>query len=120
MSGLLPLEERQARVRAVLSLPFTMTHLAVAEATGISRETVRRIRFGLDLCDIYPEMPRLDPLTASARCWQCVHWQCRADRPGWDAPEPGDKAGRCLLGIPECRSEGHVWARGCGAFHRAP
>ena len=94
-------QQRAAKVFAVLSQSPSMGHCETAALAGVDRDTVRRIRFGLKWTDVLPELPRIDPATWAAHCSDCVHW---------------DADGRCMLGIPECKSEGGNWARGCAAF----
>jgi len=118
MSHPLTPSQQDARVRLILGFPFTMSNAAVAVQVGLDREIVRRVRFGLKYPDAAPDVPRMRPEDSAARCWDCVHWEARAQRPEWLDVEPGDRHGRCLLGIPECKSEGMLWARGCGAFVR--
>jgi hypothetical protein len=112
MTRPLSLRQKEARVRAILAHPFTATHAAVAAATGFDREIVRRIRVGARYADLLPELERMEPERLDARCHQCVQWEpCKVK-------VSGERLGRCTLGIPECRSDGQTWARGCGAFSR--
>jgi transposase-like protein len=100
-----PGESNQARetmVRAILSQSPALTHGDTAALAGVARNTARLVRLGLQWADVLPELPRLDPATWAASCLQCKQWE--AD------------GGRCMLGIPECKSEGPTWARGCGAY----
>lgn len=108
-------EEREARVRQILSFPAGAPHAAVSAATGYSRETVRRVRFGMLWADVLPQLERMERDGADARCHQCVQWEPRGER---SIVEAGDRRGCCALGIPECATEGMTWARGCGAFSR--
>ena len=94
-------QQRAAKVLAVLSQSPSLGHCETAALAGVDRDTVRRIRFGLKWDDVLPELPRIDPATWAAHCSDCVHWETD---------------GRCMLGIPECKSEGGNWARGCAAF----
>lgn len=102
-------EAKIERVLAILSYPLTSSHMSVAAATGFDREIVRRIRLGIKFSDILPELPRMDPEVSRARCNQCVQWK-PADK------VEADRYGECTLGIPECKTDGTKWARGCGAF----
>ena len=93
---------REATVRAILSQSPALTHGDAAALAGVGRNTARLVRLGLKWADVLPELPRLDPTTWKATCLQCTQWET--------------DGGRCMLGIPECRSEGPTWARGCGAY----
>jgi hypothetical protein len=95
-------QTREATVRAVLSQSPALGHTEVAALAGVDRDTARRVRLGLKWADVLPELPRLDPATWAASCLQCKQWEADGER--------------CMLGIPECKSEGPTWARGCGAF----
>ena len=95
-------QTREATVRAVLAQSPALGHTEVAALAGVDRDTARRVRLGLKWLDVLPELPRLDPATWAASCLQCTQWET--------------DGGRCMLGIPECRSEGPTWARGCGAY----
>jgi hypothetical protein len=101
-------EQREERVRLILAFPPTATHLHIAEQTGISRETVRRVRVGQMWAKVAPELERMEPDQSSRQCRWCIHWEPRA------------AAGRgcCGLGIPEPQTDGQTYARGCGAFTR--
>jgi len=113
MSRPLTREQQEERVRAILSHPPTATHAQVSQATGYDREIVRRVRVGLRFADVLPELERLEPELTGARCRECVQWEpCQSQI-------DGQRLGRCTLGIPEARSDGQSWARGCGAFTRA-
>ena len=104
---------REATVRAVLSQPPDLSLAEISEITGINRDTVRRIRLGLIWSDVLPEMDRMTAEQSSRRCQACVQW----------VPPSGTgrehRYGRCHLGIQEA-TETQTWARGCGAFMRAP
>jgi len=104
---------REATVRAVLSQPPHFSLVQISEIIGIDRDTVRRIRLGLIWSDVLPELPRMTAEESSRRCWACVQW----------VPPSGTgrehRYGRCHLGIQEA-TETQTWARGCGAFMRAP
>jgi len=102
--------QREARVRAVLNFPPTAIPSLAAAALGIDQTTFRRIRLGRLWGDVLPELERMTPEQTQRLCWQCVQWKASTSRAG------GDRQGRCLLGVPECRTDGHTWARGCGAF----
>ena len=104
------LTEREARVRAVLSLPPTAVPSQAAAALGMDQTTFRRIRLGRLWADVLPELERMTPEVTQRLCLHCVQWKPSTSRAG------GDRQGSCLLGIPECRSDGHTWARGCGAY----
>jgi hypothetical protein len=93
---------REAKVQAVLSQSPALGHAEAAALAGVDRDTARRVRLGLKWADVLPGLPRLDPTTWNASCLQCTQWET--------------DGGRCMLGIPECRSEGPTWARGCGAY----
>lgn len=99
-AGRVRMMQHEAVVRAILSRSPDVPHMVVAADLGIHRDTVRKVRYGLQWSNVLPDLERLDPDQAGARCWACVQWT-------------GD---RCGLGIPECATEGHTWARGCGAF----
>ena len=103
----------EAKVRAVLIQPPNLSLAEITELTGIHSDTVRRIRLGLIHADVLPEMDRMTAEESSRRCWSCVQW----------VPPSGigreRRYGRCHLGIEEA-TETQTWARGCGAFHRAP
>jgi len=98
-------QARESTVRAILSQSPALTHGDTAALAGVGRNTARLVRLGFKWADVLPELPRLDPTTWNATCLQCTQWET--------------DGGRCVLGIPECKSEGPTWARGCGAFHRA-
>ena len=100
----------EALVRAILAHPPTATHSAIGAELGVGREVVRRIRLGQRWSDVAPEIERLEPDQIGRECRWCVHWEPRAGNDG---------RGRCGLGIPEPRTEGLTWARGCGAYTRA-
>ena len=104
---------REATVRAVLSQPPNLSLAEISEITGIDRDTVRRIRLGLIWSDVLRDMERMTAEESSRRCWSCVQW----------VPPSGTgrehRYGRCHLGIQEA-TETQTWARGCGAFMRAP
>ena len=104
---------REATVGAVLSQPPDFSLVQISEITGIDRDTVRRIRLGLIWSDVLPDMERMTAEKSSRRCWSCVQW----------VPPSGTgrehRYGRCHLGIQEA-TETQTWARGCGAFMRAP
>ena len=94
-----PGESRQARestVRAILSQSPALTHGDTAALAGVGRNTARLVRLGLQWADVLPELPRLDPTTWKATCLQCSQWEADGER--------------CMLGIPECKSEGPTWA----------
>jgi transcriptional regulator with XRE-family HTH domain len=93
---------REAKVQAILNQSPALGHAEVAALAGVNRDTARRVRLGLKWADVLPELPRLDPTTWNASCLQCSQWEADGER--------------CMLGIPECRSEGPTWARGCGAY----
>ena len=92
-------------VRAVLERAPTESHQAAAAALGLSRHTVRKIRFGLQWPEVLPELERLEERHSGAYCYRCCHWS-----------EKGE--GSCTLGFPEAALEGQLAARGCGAFSR--
>ena len=104
---------REATVRAVLSQPPNLSLAEISELTGIDRDTVRRIRLGLIWSDVLPDMERMTAEESSRRCWACVQWVA----PSGTGRE--HRYGRCHLGIQEA-TETQTWARGCGAFMRAP
>ena len=106
-------EKRVEMVRAVLSQPPDMSLNDITELTGIDRDTVRRIRLGLRYADVLPELERMTAEESSRRCWACVQWVA----PSGSGRE--HRYGRCHLGIQEA-TETQTWARGCGAFMRAP
>ena len=93
---------REAKVQAVLTQSPALGHTEAAALAGVDRDTARRVRLGLKWADVLPELPRLDPATWAAICLQCKQWEADGER--------------CMLGIPECKSEGPTWARGCGAY----
>ena len=107
------LEEREEMVRAVLSQPPNMSLAGIKKLTGIDRDVARRIRLGLQYADLLPELERMTAEESSRRCWDCVQW----------VPPSGKgrehRYGRCHLGFEEA-TETQTWARGCGAFMRAP
>ena len=102
-------DQRAEAVRAILSRSPLETHAAIADALGLHRETVRKIRFGIQWPDVLPGLPRLDPATIGANCYLCCHWR----------QAQGDDPGACSLGIPEAATDGQLYARGCGAYHAA-
>jgi len=104
---------REATVRAVLSQPPDFSLVQISEITGIDRDTVRRIRLGLIWSDVLPDMERMTAEESSRRCQACVQWV----QPSGTGRE--HRYGRCHLGIQEA-TETQAWARGCGAFMRAP
>ena len=95
-------QTREATVRAVLTQSPALGHTEAAALAGVGLDTARRVRLGLKWTDVLPELPRIDPATWRASCLQCSQWEADGDR--------------CMLGIPECKSEGVAWARGCGAY----
>jgi hypothetical protein len=95
-------QARESMVRAILSQSPALTHGDTAALAGVARNTARLVRLGLQWADVLPELPRLDPTTWAASCLQCKQWEADSER--------------CMLGIPECKSEGPTWARGCGAY----
>lgn len=99
-------KKAEAVVRAILARPADQSHQSVARALGLSRETVRKVRYGLQWADLAPELERLDQASQGAFCSWCVHWKAAG-------------TGSCTLGIPEAVSEGQLHARGCGAFKRS-
>lgn len=99
-------DDRAEAVRAILERSPLEPHAAVAEALGLHRETVRKIRFGIQWPDVLPGLPRLDPAASGANCYRCCHW----------SQSPGDDPGTCTLGIPEAVTDGQLYARGCGAY----
>jgi DNA-binding XRE family transcriptional regulator len=104
--GRTPTHQQAAAVRAILMRPPTESHLAAATALGVSRETVRKVRFGLQWPEVLPHLERLEITKQGAYCYRCVHWSSAGD-------------GYCSLGVPEAALEGHLYARGCGAFYSA-
>ena len=104
---------RESTVRLILGQPPNLSLAEISELTGIDRDTVRRIRLGLIYADVAPELDRMTAEESSRRCWACVQW----------VPPSGTgrehRYGRCHLGIQEA-TETQTWARGCGAFMRAP
>jgi hypothetical protein len=96
------LSAREAKVQAILNQSPALGHTEVAALAGVNRDTARRVRLGLKWADVLPELPRLDPTAWNASCLQCAQWEADGER--------------CMLGIPECKSEGPTWARGCGAY----
>ena len=111
------LAEREELTIAVLNAPANQTHRAVGESLGISRETVRRVRYGIMWASIRPDIERLTQTLGTpgrgTRCDQCVHWKPERIR---DRSHGSDmkRLGICTLGIPESISP--LYARGCGAF----
>ena len=103
--GRLVTSQQAEVVRAVLERSPTESHQAAAAALGLSRHTVRKIRFGLQWRDVLPELERLEERHSGAYCYRCCHWS-----------EKGE--GSCTLGFPEAALEGQLAARGCGAFSR--
>ena len=97
-------DDRAQAVRAILERSPLEPHAAVAQSLGLSRHTVREVRYGLQWAEVLPELPRLDPATRGATCYQCCHWEASDDR------------GACGLGLPEAATDGHQYARGCGAY----
>jgi len=102
----LTVEQVKENVRAVLSHPLTTSHAEISRLTGIHREMIREIRFGIKFDNVLPSLPRLDPKSFRQKCYNCVQW-----KPGTE-----EFQGSCTLGIPECVSEGSTWARGSGAY----
>lgn len=105
LDGGLRLNQQEAAVRAILERSPAESHQSVAAALGLHRATVRKVRFGLQWQDVLPELERLDEAHSGAYCYRCTHWS-----------EKGN--GFCTLEIPEAALEGHLAARGCGAFSR--
>ena len=99
-------------VRGVLSQPPDWSLSQIAAATGIERDTARRIRLGIRYPDVLPELPRMTLEEFRRRCSSCVQWE------GPVGPSGSDRYGSCKLGIPEAR-ETQTWARGCGAYMAA-
>ena len=83
--------------------PATEPHNVVGAALGLSRQTVRKVRFGLQWPEVLPHLERLEITKQGAYCYRCIHWS-------------RDGAGCCSLGIPEATIDGQLYARGCGAF----
>lgn len=105
MAKALSPEQNIERVRAILSYPPTVSHAEVSLRTGYDREIIRRIRIGLKFSDVLKELPRMDPKQSSSRCCHCSQWDIGSDG-----------RGKCSLGIPESKTDGQTWARGCAAF----
>jgi len=101
--GRTPTHQQVAVVRAILMRPATESHLAAATALGLSRDTVRKVRFGLQWPEVLPHLERLEIAKQGAYCYRCVHWSSTGD-------------GCCSLGFPEATIDGHLYARGCGAY----
>ena len=97
-------EAREELVRDILSRSPLETHAAIAQQLNLHRETVRKVRFGQQWADVLPDLSRLDPAASGAYCYLCCHW------------DPGREPGVCTLGIPEAALDGHLYARGCGAY----
>jgi biotin operon repressor len=99
-------------VRLVLSQPPNWNLSQIAELTGISRDTVRKIRLGIRYPQVLSELPRMTAEESRRRCRGCVQW----------VPPSGTgrehRYGRCHLGIAEA-TETQTWARGCGAYMAA-
>ena len=104
---------RESTVRQVLTQPPNLSLAEISKLTGIDRDTVRRIRLGLIWSDVLQDLPRMTAEESSRRCWACVQWVA----PSGSGRE--HRYGRCHLGIQEA-TETQTWARGCGAFMRAP
>jgi hypothetical protein len=99
-------------VRRVLSQPPDWSLAQIAAATGIERDSARRIRLGIRYRDVLPELPRMTLEESRRRCQNCVQWE------GPVGPGGSDHYGSCKLGIPEA-TETQTWARGCGAYMAA-
>jgi len=104
--------QREAKVRAVLTTPPTVPASEASRELGMDRATFGRIRRGRLWADVLPELERWTSEQSARLCHHCTQWEPSTSRAG------GDRQGRCMLGIPECRSEGQIWAKGCGAFAR--
>lgn len=53
-------DRREAVTRAILAAPAEQTHEAVGAAAGVSRETARKVRYGLMYAHLCPELERLE------------------------------------------------------------
>lgn len=104
------LEERLPVVRLILEAPIDVSHHEIAVQVNLSRETVRRIRYGLLDADLLPELPRFSPEDFRRRCSQCVHVIPDEER---ELPD-GSYKPPCGLGFEESRAI--TYARGCGAY----
>lgn len=64
-------EHRLAAVRVILSASPEATHVELSEQTGVSPETVRRIRYGISWRDVLPDLPRQPAQLIGASCRSC-------------------------------------------------
>ena len=110
-------ERREEVTRAILDAPPEQANQSLADRLEISRETVRRVRFGLMWVNVLPHLERLNhDLRVRGRgltCELCVHWTAEPIRQRIHGQEIR-RNGTCGLGIPE--STDNRFARGCGAF----
>ena len=100
---------QEEMVRAVLTMPPDWSLSQISAATGIDRDTARKIRLGIRYRDVLPELSRMTLEESRRQCQNCVQWDGPIGAGG------ADRYGRCHLGIPEA-TESQTWARGCGAY----
>jgi hypothetical protein len=108
-----PSPERIAIVRTILEAPPEASHQDLSDVVHLSRETVRRIRYGLIDADILPDLPRLEADVLTRRCSHCIHYVPEEDREQ-QRERGGGRIPPCDLGFEESRL--FTFARSCGWF----
>ena len=108
------ISDPEAIVRAVFALPVELSHREAAKRIGVHHTTVASIRCGQKFHDVLPGIPRLD-LDMARTCCKCIHFKHQRILPTETEPE---RSGICGLGLPEAVAI--KFARGCGAFAKAP
>jgi hypothetical protein len=87
----------EAEIRRAL-LCRDVSHRAMAQELGCSRETVRQLRLGLTNADVAPELPRWEQRPRRT-CEDCKLW-----------------SGSCSIGLPDPEEEGTGFAVDCACF----
>lgn len=103
-------DHREWLVREILAAPQEVRHTELGQQLGCSRETVRRVRFGLMWGGIAPELERQPRERTGAVCTGCRLFEA--------------KASTCSQGYPEAFHDGGEanlrYAQQCPAFYPAP
>ena len=103
-------DHREWLVREILAAPQDVRHTELGQQLGVSRETVRRVRFGIMWPTVAPELERQPRERTGALCTGCRLF--------------GAKAAACSQGYPEAfNDDGDAnlrYAQQCPAFYPVP
>lgn len=111
-------------VRAILTSSAGCA--ALGKQYNVSRETVRRIRYGYTYLNVLPDLPRWEEPKPRERsvvynrtCWKCIHSAFYFERKN-DKWKSTARKPACALGLPDPLEEGARFARWCAAYAEAP